>query len=233
MKQLLLMLMLLLSISSFGQDINITSFKNLKVLDGIFIYLHKADSNKITKWVDISAIGQIDVEIKNDTLIVKLKKKAIKNDDEDYSFHLNYKEKLNSIYVDNGSSVSSPEELINFNNDITLVSKNGSSIWHNGEYSNQFKIVNLLLENNGSISIKGKSENLNISSKSSNGFSNNDSLICENVNAFIANGSEVRIQNARNISIDIRNGSKLVVKGNPELKIINYDVGTIIEKDTP
>ena len=231
MKQLLSILILLSFLTSFGQDVNINPFKNVKVLDGITIYLHKSDSNKILKWVDISAIQQIDTKIENDTLTVKLKKKTTKNDDEEYAFHLNYTEKLNSIYADNGSSVSSPDEIINFNNKITLISKNGSSIWHNGEFPFEFEIINLLLENNGSININGKGKNLNITSKSSNGFSGNDSLSCENVNAIVSNGSEVRIQKAKNVTVDIRNGSKIIIKGNPILKIINNDVGTIIEKD--
>ena len=78
--------------------------------------------------------------------------------------------------------------------------------------------------------IKGKCKNLNIIAIASQGFGDGDSLYSENLNVKIDKGSDISLETKGVIELDISNGSKISIKGNPKIIFKNRDVGTIIDK---
>ncbi len=213
-----------------AQNINLKPFSHLKILDGISLNLKKSENNSIEKWTDNSPINALQIENVNDTLIIKLKNRILNTDEYDYTFNLKYSNKIKSIFANNGANVSSPDEVINFDSNISLTSKNKSWIWHADEYLKEFNTVNIYLENNGNMQIKGKCKNLNIIAIASQGFGDGDSLYSENLNVKIDKGSDISLETKGVIELDISNGSKISIKGNPKIIFKNRDVGTIIDK---
>lgn len=216
-----LVLVLLTSLASFGQErtINLGDFTILKVFNGLSLELVRSDEQKII----ISGEKKENVTVKN----TNGKLKVFLNfpevyDDERVKIILFYKEDIDILDANEGAAIFSDEVFKQQN--VTIRSQEGAYI--HIVLDVPFLSVKAVL--GGNIRLRGTAKNQEVE-VTTGGVYESYELITENSDVTSASGAIAEVNVTSLLDAKVRFGGKIYYKGNPEKVTKQKVIGGIIQ----
>lgn len=223
MNRLAIIFLLFISVAAHAQEREnrqIPSFNHLKVSEGIKVYLHQSNTERLEVEARNVGLDEVETEVIDDLLKISLSGNRHHN----VTVRVDvYYKNIESIDASSASSVFS-EQVIKGDNFVIDVSSAASVDVKVDVYK-----ITIDASSSGDVKVAGKSHNLSVDVSSAGGI-NAYELISENAVADASSAGSAKIYVTKSLRADASSGGSIRYKGNPHSSNVDSSSGGSVRK---